>query len=663
MYKKITLTRNDYSRNHNKDYNAKIKSISDEIFQTEQIFPAGYIPIGKYNKEMIQFAALQDANKVIDSPINVENFDDTWKSLSDYEKIIASHLLYGFYNTYIFSGSMGSGKTSTATHVLDFIKQRYSSPNSAFIKIPFDFNLGVLNDSEDGGIHLINRFTQELYEKLKVAIVLHIKNHKSDLVLQFTTYIDSVDYQDYQEFFDLSSIVNQLSWIDLTTKRKAEVFIQFVEKETEKIKRIEMLMKFLRFLKIDLKENEFIIIFYDNIDVLEPSVQTKIFQEYILPLNSIGKTKCLICLRRNTFLRSFDYRDTRFAHSYGFIHHHGHTVSDIISQRLYYWMKNLNSSKLFNKIEFSYREALKGRITYIYHEYFKKHSGVSDFLNAISGNCVRLGLYVAHRMLINNIIKYDEPSPQKDRYKKALIVSEEDNCLLSNHDELINLFSLNEKFSLLPLVILKHIKNTNKLESQVKIREILSDKYFTEKWNKDEIINTLKNLLYSRRSLIFTDKPNLNDNLDEEGTIFLTEIGFSYLNYLLEDMVYIQECFMAVMWNSENIPETIDVQSEFERLSVFTRCLRVAFDEDYLHYSSKTNLDGRKPLVLVITLEKILKYIFSINVNNSAYYLSLFDQMEDLITHVLFSCKVSSSALENLLVDIQVITKTKNKTS
>ncbi|MBK7289160.1 MAG: hypothetical protein IPI78_02305 [Chitinophagaceae bacterium] len=349
---------------------------------------------------------------------NEVEIDSTWDILSEYEKIIASHLLYGFYNAYIFSGGMGSGKTSTATHVLDFIKQKFSTPNSAFIKIAFDFNLGVLNEEVDNGQNIIDRFSQELYIKLKVAIHTYIKNHEKDLIRNLWRYAEDNNFEDFHEFFDLGNIVNDISWLDLSQLKKANEFIAFVELITDKISRIEMFMKFFKFLKTDLSENEFIIIFYDNIDILQPSLQKKIFQDYILPLNTIAKSTCLISLRRTTFLRTFDFRDVRFAHSFGYIHHHGHKVSDIIIQRLSYWKTNIDEHKIFKTLDQRYKDSLKKRISFLHKEFTSSqiHS-LATYLDSLAGNCVRLGLYIANRLLINNIIKFDDTPTQRNRYK------------------------------------------------------------------------------------------------------------------------------------------------------------------------------------------------------------------------------------------------------
>src|SRR4051812_35215127 len=98
MSRKIQLLKNDYSKSYNSTFNFKMKSVSDEIFQTEQIFPAGYIPIGTYSKEKVEFSANREFEQHITTLTNEALIDSTWDVLSEYEKIIASHLLYGYYN-------------------------------------------------------------------------------------------------------------------------------------------------------------------------------------------------------------------------------------------------------------------------------------------------------------------------------------------------------------------------------------------------------------------------------------------------------------------------------------------------------------------------------------------------------------------------------------
>jgi hypothetical protein len=628
-----------------------MKSVADEIFQTEQIFPAGYIPIGQYLKNMVTFSANRDADQHITNPINHESIDSTWEELSEYEKIIASHLLYGFYNAYIFSGGMGSGKTSTATHVLKFIKSKFNTPNSAFIKIAFDFNLGVINEDENNGKEIIERFTQELYTKLKIAIQTHIENHETDLVRNLLRYIESVGFDEYSEFFDLRSIVNDISWLDFKSQKKAAAFISFVERENNKITRIEMFMKFFRFLKEELTENEFIIIFYDNIDILNPNLQNKLFHDYILPLNTIAKTKCLISLRRTTFLRSFDFRDIRFAQSFGFIHHHGHKVSDIINQRLNYWNEKIEGHNFFKQVDQKYKDAFKKRISFLHREFTSKphqHS-LANYVDSLAGNCVRLGLYISHRFLINNIIKFDESPQQRDRYKKALIVNTDSNTLLSNYEEIVNLFVADNKFSILPIRVLHLVRSINDRDG-IKIQVVLDilSKYYT----KDSIISIIKMLLYSRRPLLWIDRVDSNE-LDAQASLFITEIGTGYIESLLSDLTYIQECFMVAEWDSDIVPLTVDVQSEYERLSSIVKCLRVTFDEDY---DSLQKLDNDKITFFSTDLiHTVIDTIITLNL--SAGYTSIYNDIEDLLSYVLSVKNIESNKLEKLLTTTQNLKK------
>lgn len=650
MYKNILLFKNEYSKTYNKEFNEKMKSVSDQIFQTEQIFPAGYIPIGTYVKEQVEYSAIRNPHQNIVQPTNNEQIDSTWEVLSEYEKIIASHLLYGTYNAYIFSGGMGSGKTSTATHVLGFIKEKYSTPNSAFIKIEFDFNLGVVDENENNGKGIIERFTQELYTKLRVAISTHIKKNNQDIVRKLWSFIEVIEFDKYSEFFDLGKIVNSIAWLDLTNAKRAEEFIAFIENTTQdKISRIEMLMKFLRFLNNDLKEKEFIIIFYDNIDILKPALQQKLFHDYILPLNTIAATKCLISLRRTTFLRAFDYSDIRFAQSFGFIHHHGHHVSEIIFQRLSYWKVKIGSDPFFNKLNAKYVEALKGRIKYLQNEFsLSKHPySLRNYIDALSGNCVRLGLYISHRLLINNIIRYDESPLQRDRYKKALIVNLENNILLSNFEELVNMFTVNDSFSLLPIKIL-HLINNTKAQSGVKIKDIISN--FLHYSSQDDIIETIKILLFSRRPLLWIDTMDSSPNLDLTASLFITEIGHGYLNYLIEDLTYVQECLMVAKWDSDIIPLSVDIQNEYERLSTIIKCLRVAFDEEFHNFSSLSNKITSSLITLKI-IDKILNTIITLNYS-TGYRLLVLD-IEELLTYILNSKAVESIELSEMLSKVQ----------
>lgn len=488
MAQKIEIFKNDYSKIYNRDFNAKIRSISDEIFQTRHIYPAGYIPVNVYKEEQLKFSAYRHEDNNITKPSTKANIDEEWKTLSEYEVIIASHLLYGSYDTYIFSGGMGSGKTSTACHVLNFIKNKYSSSESAFINIHFDFNLKV-NDDDKTSNGVIARFIQQMYENLKLEIFNFIEGNSRDVLKNFVSKLISIKFNEYADFFDFRKAVQALEWAKLSMNARAELFFEFVEKDPGHIRRVEKLMKFLRFLKEDLTENEYIVILYDNIDILDPPIQHEIFAKYILPLNQIARCKCLISLRRTTFTRNFDYTDVHFAHSFGFIHHHGHQTSDIIKDRLNFYVKNIETEKLFKEIDSSYRLALKNRLTFLLQEFnssFSPHN-LGPFINSLSGNSVRLGLYMANRLLINSIVRYDENPSQRTLFKRALIVNDETNLLIGDKEEIINLFSVGENYSLLRLKILHDVNLAHRENRRIRITDVINSVIASNLHTNEEI--------------------------------------------------------------------------------------------------------------------------------------------------------------------------------
>ena len=660
MYRKILIEKNEYSKNYNRDFNTKIKSISDEIFQTKEVFPAGYKAIGSYDTNQKKYAVPQDGIDIINAIADNDRIDESWSDLSEYEKIIASHLLYGFYETYIFSGGMGTGKTSTANHVMNFIRKKYEKSNSAFIEISFDFN-GFASDKDDNGNSVIHRFKENLFYGLKYEIVNYIVSRDYDVLKKFVTYLKGLNFKKHFEFFDLFQIINTFEWIDFSPKKRADSFMHFIEANSDFNARVVMLLKFLGFVRFDMTEDEFIVLFYDNIDILEPAVQNRIFQDYILPYNinanlfnkANSKVNCLISLRRTTFRRAIDYIDINNAQSFGFIHHHGHNVSEILTQRLEYWINNIESAKITKNLKPKYKLAIKNRLSFLHNEFTqntKNFNSLKEYINAFSGNSIRLGLYMAHRFLINNIIKYDENPSQRDRYKKSFIVKIDNNLLLPNAEEIANLFAYDNAFSLLPLRVLHFINESFLSQQEVTINDILLHPFFKRTTTRESIIQTIKMLMHSRRPLIFTSKAHDNYDLNTDASLYITEIGDGYLSMLRWDLTYVQECLMVVKWDSEIVPQSLDVQNEFQRLSSVIKCLRAAFDEDYDQCKDyeKHGFALPFPLSVASIIEKILPTIFSLN-NVTLNSQPLSALIQELATYIVNVKNVDSAALSELI--------------
>ena len=110
---------------------------------------------------------------------------------------------------------------------------------------------------------------------------------------------------------------------------------------------------------------------------------------------------------------------------------------------------------------------------------------------------------------------------------------------------------------------------------------------------------------------------------------------------------------MVAEWDSDIVPLTVDVQSEYERLSSIVKCLRVTFDEDY---DSLQKLDNDKITFFSTDLiHTVIDTIITLNL--SAGYTSIYNDIEDLLSYVLSVKNIESNKLEKLLTTTQNLKK------
>ena len=122
-----------------------LQPIVYDVFSSERV--QRYLNVGKKEEEIqleLKHSIVEDTDPrlIVSDKISYDKTKLNLTPLSLYERIIALNLLYGKYVTYIVSGGMGTGKTSTCEFVLHYIEEQLGKDQITII--PVNFNEGFL---------------------------------------------------------------------------------------------------------------------------------------------------------------------------------------------------------------------------------------------------------------------------------------------------------------------------------------------------------------------------------------------------------------------------------------------------------------------------------------------------------------------------------------
>jgi hypothetical protein len=273
---------------------------------------------------------------------------------------------------------------------------------------------------------------------------------------------------------------------------------------------------------------------------------------------------------------------------YNEFEHDAPSPVDILEKRLLFWLKNIEKELITRSLPSDYRTAVEKRLQYILDLINKKHPLI-QMLSFISGSSSRLCLSLSIRLLINNIVPYDKDPENPNLLEKALLNDSESNLMPSKDAFVTNVFRSGnqaDEFSILPLRILSFIHQLND-KNTCNLKILLDALNSLEpEWEEGDIKSALNKLLMRRKALIFTDhrfKFSHSDSLDSDSneTFYISRIGLGYIEHLIYDIIYLQECFFPLSWDENHqMPKTINMQNDFERFDILVKGLRALFDTD-----------------------------------------------------------------------------------
>ncbi len=607
----------------NKAFIHEIKPIVDEMMQQQSIGPEGYhlstvdnfVNNRHQTENLYQDDLIDPKSAQIPNGTNIVNLN----KLGPVEKCLVGYLLSSTYNTIVMPGALGIGKTATVKHVLDYISVNINHTNNDveacnackiknFISIRINFIDGYLPSNYSAIMHT---FTEDLYNKLKRKITnIYNKYPATDNIVDKvinTNIKDESDDQWESKFDDFvsSNVKNNTQWNNYTLIQKNECLFNWIDQKTDYESKIALLGYLIRFVKESnyIRQGCFIILF-DNIDQLtQEEVQNDILT-FILRFSEVAKVKILIPMRQT----AFGWIAANAAYSFGHFVFAGVLPIKIITNRMKYYIEqgdtNANYKQLKKAPNSDYIDKYEVRLRHIYDLLrADANNRLREVIDAISGNSIRRGLYITCRLFLNYVIKYDEPSPYENDLIRALFVSNNEEGTINPKDSLVtNLYVSQEDNlnSLLKIRILQLLYNAKKNKKRATIQILLDQLKRLYNWDNRIILSDINILMNARKKLIYVDGKNHYESTNDlfsspNDRVNITYTGQRYLEVLLNELVYNQECFAAALW-PKAVPNEVDYSSLIERFSFMRKCLNELLESDYRQtrkYISNTPINKR----------------------------------------------------------------------
>lgn len=549
----------------NRNFNSLLESILEDYFSPEFVGIEGYLTIGDYNDELAKKYTTQSSNqKDVFFQSDVKIYQNRFSTeFSSYENMICSHLYFGNLKTYVFSGAMGSGKSTTIDFIFEEGQESELIAKTIFIKLDFNKGYNSAKNIDD----ILEYFLLDLYDKLKVEVIERVYEFK--ICTEFLLHVKS-NFSNYEKFYDFSFEqlrINFDDWDSLDEQKKMFLLFKYIEQKNIRHEiKVDMVMKFLNFIDLTIQPlGNKVIIFYDNIDRLPPAAQINILHK-ILALNKIASIKKIIALRRSTKakLDKLITRDIlgliedRSQSIYGHIYHHGPSPWRIYRRKIDYLIENFESIKMFEFLPQQFKSNLLKRSNILNSFLHKKDSLFTQAFYCLSGESNRLGLTLASRPFVNCILPYTEHENKQRNFIRSLYVGNIPENRMANDDPYIaNIFSnSNMEFSLINIILYNliqfyYVYHTKNEPNKASFYYMILQDYF--EFRDKEIVDSFNYLMNDKRALIggqFQPKYKDSDELFRvDDNLRVTELGDRYFNKLLRNGGnYIQTCLISLKY-------------------------------------------------------------------------------------------------------------------
>jgi hypothetical protein len=574
-----------YYESHNHNFNTCFDLVVDGMLQTQSEHPIGYV-MSTGERDMFPSLRLQAKNADLvrgaTEPPSDCHYEYNMTGLGNYERALLTALAWGKYSTTVIVGEMGSGKTAALKCVLARLRKPLPSSCKRCSAIPpaifeINYNKGARTRSIE---KVLEQFGQRLRDQLS--------RHLRDLLLEngmIQDVVDSIDTSASDEILVglddfLGDVVGSAAWADATQRQRVSQLRRWITKNVAEVYRqVEITMALIgRVHELHGGHGGPILLVFDNIDSVLPEAQYDLMLE-ILAYQEIAKVKAVVVLRQSTFAGLRAQR----SYSFGAIRHCGPRPSTVVRMRLEYYVKSGTTDKLLVAQPEEARDAIIERARYVLRE-MNARGGIAEYLDAMAGKSVRLGLYIATRLFVNNQVMWNHaPAHRSDALRGLLLgttpdIAPEDNSIVNLFVDTAGRFSL---INLRILQILFEFDRRPELRTCANLRAILKN---VGGWNGRDVRAALNNLMMIRRPLIWIDarsKLTGDEELHSELVVDLTGAGARYLVRLSTKLEYVQECLMSCDWHEDSeLPSFVEYGEMVQRFDVLRRCLAVIVRRD-----------------------------------------------------------------------------------
>lgn len=578
---------------HNNQFLTSTQALRDKIFQTKSTGTINYEQsTNDYFREKL------DLRKDVPTPVvDAQEIQDSIKKydgIGPVENALISTILSTDYLSIVLPGALGSGKSALCNFVLDHILRLYGPDMCMLINI--DINLGYTD--RENYKKVLREFNKDFTEKLKSSFIKVFT--KKDIMKVFIEKIHEslqptweAAFLDFKiENVDKKHKNSKNDWENLASKQQIIKLFDWISNKSHSIEdRIRLYGYIGRFLRNYFSEDFLMILFLDNIDGILDEAQSDILYT-ILGFNNSSGIKGLIPMRQTTF--GWVIANAPF--SWCNFKHYGPPPLDIIKKRIEHFFDENNQKTytgILDKINITgHLVEFKKRLKQFNDIIMYPKSRLSMMISAISGESIRRGLFICERIFKNNTLKFDHENVHEGDLQRALLVSLSPNSTFNLDDSLIiNLFVSPEKNKpdLLLIRIIQLVYQAHLINEVITIKKLIFHLKAINNWSHEEIRVALNYLLQVRKRIIFIDGISLYRDTRELFTsindkIYLTSTGKKYFEYLLEDLVYAQEAFIGIEWDSSEIPSQVNFDSDLnavlDRFSFIRKALREFIDMD-----------------------------------------------------------------------------------
>ena len=568
---------------YNANYQRYSQTLVETIFETETLGKIGYqlSSIEDFNGGEEKYPMNEKKNNNLIS-VNFEKdasyFKNHTNKLGPLEASFIKYILGIRYPVIVLTGALGSGKSSLVNYCLDLIEEHQGISNyfdkdvKTFPEdgqiIRIDFNEAFIgNNKED----LLDEFHKVLIVRISGALTRIVRSN--NFIDPFLNYLDqkygSSDWEAYFNSF-IRTWNNDLKKKAHTEDDKLNALLDWIDQSPThstpyKLRLLSYVLKYI-------KDNHFnpdttdIIFLFDNIDRFRDDVQINIIGT-IFSLYYKSTMKVVLPVRLTTFGKL----DNNGSYNFGTFSNNGHYPVNLVKKRLKHFIDN---TELYATDQIS---------QYTMHHFVKIQDILAETgsrlnlaLDSFAGNSIRRGLYLSERLLLNSVIPFDRSDVNVDRYVQALIVGNEVSGKMDNRDELLSNILIAPASGQNSLITVRILQILSVFASQDEktclMKVMLTQLQEIGNYGYDEILDSLNYMLRYRKRLIYiegvqeySDVDNLLQSVND--SVHITYSGVKYLDHLLYDIEYVQNCFIKTDWIiSKDKFETNYILPFFERV-------------------------------------------------------------------------------------------------